>query len=191
MLIHWLSIAPQPADSDALLRAVAGVFALVGFLPLAAPALGAPEGYAQRTGVYGLAFGVVALTLGAIAWAAFAPAVAAERAADRRRIVGAAAWLPALALARAGVLRRRRAASASTSPPPMRALRCSPAAASRVTRLTMLAVVVAVALATDRGLDRSAQGARLGAGAQSRIRFAAARRSALPNAAGPTQRCAR
>jgi cation/acetate symporter len=151
MLVHWLSIAPRPADSNALLRAVAGVFALVGFLPLAAPALGAQEGYAQRTGVYGLAFGVVALALGATAWAAFAPDVAADRAPTAAALIGAAAWLPALALARAGVYTAARGLGVDLSAAYARfALLASRRIA--LTRLTMALVIVAVGVSADRGL---------------------------------------
>jgi Na+/proline symporter len=150
VLIHWLSIPPQPADSDALLRAVAGVFALVGFLPLAAPAFGAPDGRAQRSGVYGLVFGVVALALGAIAWGAFAPAVAAARAPTAAALIGAVAWLPALALARAGVFAAARGFGVDLSAAYARfALLASRRIA--LSRLTMALVVVAIALATDRG----------------------------------------
>ncbi|THD42843.1 MAG: hypothetical protein E7774_14410 [Bradyrhizobium sp.] len=150
-LVHWLSIAPQPADTDAMLRAVAGVLAIAGFLPLAAPALGAPEGNAQSAGAYGLAFGVVALALGAIAWGAFAPAVAAARAPTAAALIGAAAWLPALALARAGVFASARGFGVDLSAAYARfALLASRRIA--LTRLTMAMVIVGAGVAVDRGL---------------------------------------
>ena len=148
---QWLSIPQQPADSDALLRAAAGVFALVGFLPLAAPALGATPGEARNAGAFGLVFGVVALALGATAWGAYAPAAMAARAPTAAALIGAAAWLPALALARAGVHTAARGFGVDLSA----AYAHFAVLASRriaLSRLTMLVVVAGVGLAADRAL---------------------------------------
>ena len=147
----WLAIPAEPNDAAFLLRSAAGAFALAGFLPFAAPALGAPPGEAQRTGGTGLLLALIAAALGAGALAGFAPGAAAASSPIAAALVGAAAWLPAAALARAGVLTAARGSGVDLS---AAYARFGVLASRRIalSRLTMLLVIVASAVAVDRGL---------------------------------------
>jgi cation/acetate symporter len=148
---EWLAIPAEPNDAAFLLRTAAGAFALAGFLPLVAPALGAPPGQAQRAGGCGLLIAVVAVALGAAAWAGFAPGGTATRSPTATALIGAAAWLPAAALARAGALTAARGVGVDLSA----AYAHFAVLASRriaLSRLTMLLVIGASAVALDRGL---------------------------------------
>jgi cation/acetate symporter len=149
--VEWLTIPAEPDDAAFLLRAAAGAFALAGFLPFAAPALGAPAGQAQRAGGFGLLLVVVAVALGATAWAGFAPGGTATRSPTATALIGAAAWLPAAALARAGVLTAARGVGVDLS---AAYARFAVLASRRIalSRLTMLLVIAASAVALDRGL---------------------------------------
>jgi cation/acetate symporter len=147
---EWLAIPAEPDDAASLLRAAAGAFALAGFLPFVASALGAPPGEAQRAGGVGLLLAVAAAALGAAAWAGYAPDGTAPRSPTATALIGAAAWLPAAALARAGVLTAARGFGVDLS---AAYARFAVLASRRIalTRLTMLLVIGASAFAVDHG----------------------------------------
>jgi cation/acetate symporter len=148
---EWLAIPAEPNDAAFLLRSAAGAFALAGFLPFAMPSLGAPQGEAQRAGASGLILALIAAALGAVALAGFAPGAAAARSPIAAALVGAAVWLPAAALARAGVLTAGRGFGVDLS---AAYARFAVLASRRIalSRLTMLLVIGASAVAVDRGL---------------------------------------
>ena len=147
----WLAIPAEPNDAAFLLRSAAGAFALTGFLPFVMPALGAPQGGAQRAGGSGLILVLIAAALGAAASAGFAVSEAAARSPIATALVGAAVWLPAAALARAGVLTAARGFGVDLS---AAYSRFAVLASRRIalSRLTMLLVIGASAYAVDRGL---------------------------------------
>jgi Na+/proline symporter len=147
---EWLAIPAEPNDADFLLRSAAGALALAGFLPFALPLLGAPQGEAQRAGASGLVLVVIAAALGAAASVGFADNETA-RSPTATALVGAAAWLPAAALARAGVVTAGRGFGVDLS---AAYARFAVLASRRIalSRLTMLTVIVASAVAIDRGL---------------------------------------
>ena len=147
---EWLAIPAEPNDAAFLLRSAAGALALAGFLPFAMPSLGAPQGEAQRAGAFGLILALIAAALGAAASVGFADSGAA-RSPTATALVGAAAWLPAAALARAGVLTAGRGFGVDLS---AAYARFAVLASRRIalSRLTMLLVIGASAVAVDRGL---------------------------------------
>ena len=147
----WLAIPAEPNDAAFLLRSAAGALALAGFLPFAMPSLGAPQGEAQRAGGIGLLLALIAAALGAAAWVGFAGGAAAARSPTATALVGAAAWLPAAALARAGVVTAGRGFGVDLS---AAYARFAVLASRRIarSRLTMLLVIAASAVAADRGL---------------------------------------
>jgi cation/acetate symporter len=146
---EWLAIPAEPSDADFLLRSAAAALALAGFLPFAMPSLGAPQGEAQRAGGIGLVLALIAAALGAAASVGFAESEAA-RSPTATALVGAAAWLPAAALARAGVVTAGRGFGVDLS---AAYARFAVLASRRIalSRLAMLAVIGASAVAVDRG----------------------------------------
>jgi Na+/proline symporter len=88
---------------------IAAALAVAGFFVFAPPAIGAASvGQARRTGYFGIAIGLVGLALADIAL----PYVGASEALQTRTaaaLIATATWLPALVLARAGVLGAARA----------------------------------------------------------------------------------
>jgi len=147
---EWLAIPAEPNDAAFLLRSAAAALALAGFLPFAMPSLGVPQGEAQRAGGMGLILALIAAALGAAASVGFAD-IGAARSPTATALVGAAAWLPAGALARAGVLTAGRGFGVDLSAAYARfAVLASRRIA--VSRLTMLLVIGAAAVAVDRGL---------------------------------------
>jgi cation/acetate symporter len=147
---EWLAIPAEPNDAAFLLRSAAAALALAGFLPFAMPSLGVPQGEAQRAGGMGLILALIAAALGAAASVGFAD-IGAARSPTATALVGAAAWLPAGALARAGVLTAGRGFGVDLSAAYARfAVLASRRIA--VSRLTMLLVIGAAAVAIDRGL---------------------------------------
>jgi cation/acetate symporter len=143
----WLAPPHAPVDAADLLFEIAvtlGVGALFAFAP---PAIGAPPGQATRAGLYGLVFGVAGLALGATGLAAFWPNPATAPA-TAGALVGAATWLPALALARAGVLGAARAAGVDLGAAYTRLTVLASARIAR-TRLMMLAVIVLATIVSD------------------------------------------
>jgi len=147
---EWLAIPAEPNNAAFLLRSAAGALALAGFLPFALPALGAPQGEAQRAGASGLILLLIAAALGAAASVGFADSGAA-RSPTATALVGAAAWLPAAALARAGVVTAGRGFGVDLS---AAYARFAVLASRRIalSRLSMLAVIGAAAVVVDRGL---------------------------------------
>ena len=147
---EWLAIPAEPNDAAFLLRSAAAALALAGFLPFAMPSLGVPQGEAQRAGGMGLILALIAAALGAAASVGFAD-IGAARSPTATALVGAAAWLPAGALARAGVLTAGRGFGVDLSAAYARfAVLASRRIA--VSRLTMLVVIGASAVAVDRGV---------------------------------------
>jgi cation/acetate symporter len=148
----WLALPPAPADAADLLFDAAATLGVGALFVFASPAVGAPSGKATRAGLFGIVFSVAGLALGALGLAAFwpNPATAAPTAGA---LVGAATWLPALALARAGVLGAARAAGVDLA---AAYTRLSVLASARIarTRLMMLAVIVLATVVCDaRVLD--------------------------------------
>ena len=145
----WL-VAPQaPADETALLFDVAVALGVGVFFAFTPPAIGAPPGQAVRVGVYGLLFGFAGLVLGASGLAAFWPeAAAGGRSPTASALVGAATWLPALALARAGVFGAARAVGVDLVTAYGHLAVLASARIAR-TRLMMLAIIVLATAATD------------------------------------------
>ena len=147
---EWLTIPAEPNDAAYLLRSAAGALALAGFLPFAMPSLAAPQGEAQRAGGIGLILLLIAAALGAAASVGFADGATA-RSPTATALVGAAAWLPAAALARAGLVTAGRGLGVDLS---AAYARFAVLASRRIalSRLTMLAVIGASTVAVDRGL---------------------------------------
>jgi Na+/proline symporter len=147
---EWLAIPAEPNDAAFLLRSAAGALALAGFLPFAMPSLAAPQGEAQRAGGIGLILLLIAAALGAAASVGFADGATA-RSPTATALVGAAAWLPAAALARAGLVTAGRGLGVDLS---AAYARFAVLASRRIalSRLTMLAVIGASSVAVDRGL---------------------------------------
>jgi len=119
------------------------------FFAFAPPAIGVQSGRAPRAGLYGLAFCVLGFGLGAVCLAAFPRETSgAARSATSAALIGAATFLPTLALARAGVLGASRGLGVDLA---TAYARLSILASARIarTRLMMLAVVALAAYATD------------------------------------------
>lgn len=144
----WFIAPHPPADAGALLFDTAtalGVGLFFGFVP---PAVAAPQGQAMRAGVYGLAFCLAGFALGASGLAAFWPEAVSARSPTASALVGAATWLPALALARAGVLGAARAAGINLASAYASITVLASARIARA-RLTMIAVIALAAVAVD------------------------------------------
>ena len=145
----WLAAPQAPVDAAALLFNVAAALSVGVFFVFASPAIGAPPGEARRAGLFGLFFAVVGLALGASGLAAFWPDGAASgRSPIASALVGAATWLPSLALARAGVLGAARAVGVDLVTAYGHLAVLASARIAR-TRLMMLAVIALAALASD------------------------------------------
>ena len=147
---EWLAIPAEPNDAASLLRSAAVALALAGFLPFVLPSLAAPQGEAHRAGGIGLILVLIAAALGAAASVGFADGATA-RSPTATALVGAAAWLPAAALARAGVVTAGRGFGVDLSAAYARFAVLSSRRIA-LSRLTMLAVIGAAAVAVDRGL---------------------------------------
>jgi cation/acetate symporter len=147
---EWLAIPAEPNDAAFLLRSAAGALSLAGFLPFAMPSLAAPQGEAQRAGGIGLILLLVAAAFGAAASVGFSGSDAA-RSPTAMALVGAAAWLPAAALARAGAVTAGRGFGVDLSAAYARFAVLSSRRIA-LSRLAMLAVIGASAIAVDRGL---------------------------------------
>ena len=145
----WLAPPRIDTNSTSLLFEAAtalSVGALFAFVPAA---IGATSRRAARAGLYGLAFALAGLALGAIGMAAFGPgAGAAAGSPTAGALVGAALWLPALALARAGVVGAARADGLDLRTAHAR-LTVLASRRLALMRLTMLLVIVLAALACD------------------------------------------
>jgi hypothetical protein len=145
----WLAPSLAHPDSASLLLDTASALGVGAFFAFVAPAVGAPPRQGGRAGIYGLAFALAGLALGATSLAAFAPdAAAAARSPTTSALVGAAIWLPALALARAGVLGAARAAGIDLSTAYARLTVLASRRIARI-RLTMLAVIALAAVVSD------------------------------------------
>jgi cation/acetate symporter len=147
---EWLAIPAAPNDAAFVLRSAAGALALAGFLPFAMPSLAAPQGEAQHAGGVGLVLVLIAAALGAAASAGFADSETA-RSPTVTALVGAAAWLPAAALARAGVVTAGRGFGLDLSAAYARFAVLSSRRIA-LSRLTMLVVIGAAVVAVDRGV---------------------------------------
>ncbi len=150
----WLAL-PARADSASLLLGAACALGVGAFFAFTPAAIGAPPTQARRAGLYGLFFCLVGLALGATSFAAFRPDAAAG-SPTAGALVGAATWLPALALARAGVLGAARAAGIDLSTAYARMTVLASVRIARI-RLMMLAVVVLAAVVSDLGLVHSSR----------------------------------
>lgn len=96
-------------DAPAIWRQAAAAVAVAGFFAFAAPAIGERSaGKARRAGILGLALGVVGVALVGVALPYFSALVGGP-SRTAQGLICAATWLPALALARAGVLGATRA----------------------------------------------------------------------------------
>ncbi len=148
----WLAVARAHSDSASVLFDVAtalGVGVLFAFTPAS---IGAPPTQAWRAGLYGVAISLVALVFGTIGLAAFWPGgAAAATSPTASALVGAATWLPALALARAGVLGAARAAGIDLSTAYAALTVLASRRIARI-RLMMLAVIALATVACDLGL---------------------------------------
>jgi hypothetical protein len=149
---YWLAQPGTHGDSASLLLDTACAIGLGAFFAFTAAATGAPPTQGRRAGLFGLAFGLAGLALAAIGLAAFWPdGAAAVRSPMASALVGAATWLPALALARAGVHGAARAAGIDLS---TAYARLTVLASRRIAliRLMMLAAIALAAVVSDHGL---------------------------------------
>jgi hypothetical protein len=148
----WLVLPAAPADAAGLLYDAAAALGLGLFFALAPSAIGAQAGHATRAGVYGLVFCLAGLALGASGLAVYGPdAGATARSPTASALVGAATWLPALALARAGVLGASRAFGVDLATAYARLAVLASARIAR-TRLMMLALIALASAASDARL---------------------------------------
>lgn len=147
-----LALPRIDADPASLLFDAAtalSVGALFAFVPAA---IGATPRRATRAGFYGLAFALAGLALGAIGLAAFGlGAGTAAGSPTAGAFIGAALWLPALALARGGVVGAARADGLDLRTAHAR-LTVLASRRLALSRLTMLLVIVLAALVCDLGL---------------------------------------
>ncbi|HEY1941619.1 MAG TPA: hypothetical protein VGH40_05790 [Roseiarcus sp.] len=155
--LAWLTELQAPADAKTLLLDAAVAFGVGTFFVFLSPAIGAPPGRAMRTGLSGLLLACLAFALGAASLAAFGPrgAVGAPSPAVGA-LVGAATWLPALALARAGVLGASRAAGVDLATAYGRLAVLASARIARA-RLMMLTVIAIATAASDARLLSASQ----------------------------------
>lgn len=145
----WLALPQAHANSASLLFDAASALGVGAFFAFVPAAIGAPPRQAQRTGLFGLAFALAGLALGATGLSAFWPdAAAAARSPTAGALVGAATWLPALALARAGVLGAARAAGVDLATAYARLTVLASQRLARI-RLMMLCVIVLAAVVSD------------------------------------------
>jgi hypothetical protein len=145
----WLALPLARADSASLLFSAASALGVGALFAFAQAAIGAPPMRAQRTGLLGLAFALAGLALGATALSAFWPEpAAAARSPTAGALAGAAAWLPALALARAGVLGAARAAGVDLATAYASLTVLASQRLARI-RLMMLVVIVLAAVVSD------------------------------------------
>ena len=145
----WLALPLARADSASLLFGAASTLGVGALFAFSQAAIGAPPMRARRTGLYGLAFVLVGLALGATALSAFWPdAAAAARSPTAGALAGAATWLPALALARAGVLGAARAVGVDLATAYARLTVLASQRLARI-RLMMLVVIVLAAVVSD------------------------------------------
>ncbi len=145
----WLALPSVHADSAALLLDAATALGVGAFFAFTPAAIGAPPMQARRAGLFGLAFSLAGLALGATGLAAFWPdAATAARSPTASALVGAATWLPALALARAGVLGAARAAGVDLATAYARLTVLASRRLARI-RLMMLLVIVLSAVVSD------------------------------------------
>jgi hypothetical protein len=148
----WLGPSALHADSASLLFEAATAFGVGAFFAFVPASIGAPPGQTSRTGLFGLAFTLAGVALGAFGLAAFWPGSAtAAHSSTASALVGAATGLPALALARAGVCGAARAAGIDLSTAYARLTVLASVRLARI-RLTMLAVIVLAAVAADHRL---------------------------------------
>ena len=144
----WLAL-PVHADSASLLFDAASALGVGAFFAFAPAAIGAPPTQGRRAGLYGLAFALAGLALGASVPSAFWPGAAtAAPSPTAGALVGAATWLPALALARAGVLGAARAAGIDLATAYARLTVLASRRIARI-RLMMLLVIVLAAVVSD------------------------------------------
>jgi hypothetical protein len=144
----WLALPRAHADSASLLFDAACALGVGAFFAFAPAAIGAPPTQARRAGLLGLAFSLAGLALGATSLSAFWPDAATARSPTASALVGAATWLPALALARAGVHGAARAAGVDLSTAYARLTVLASRRIARI-RLMMLVVIVLAAVVSD------------------------------------------
>ncbi|MBV8473973.1 MAG: hypothetical protein JO234_11190, partial [Hyphomicrobiales bacterium] len=148
----WLAAPQAPNAASAMLFDTAVALGLGGFFAFVPPAVGSPPGRAMRTGFYGLLFATVGFVLAASALAAYWPAADGGAASETAgALIGAATWLPALALARAGVIGASRAFGVDLATAYGRLAVLASARIARA-RLTMLAVIAMATAASDAQL---------------------------------------
>jgi hypothetical protein len=148
----WLAAPQAPNAASAMLFDTAVALGVGGFFAFVPPAVGSPPGRAMRTGLYGLFFAAIGLILAARALAAYWPAAGAGAASETAgALVGAATWLPALALARAGVIGASRAFGVDLATAYSRLAVLASARIARA-RLLMLAVIAIATAASDARL---------------------------------------
>ena len=147
----WLAWPPTRPTAAALLD-VAVALAAATLFAFSAPALGAPRRRAVRAGLFGLVFSFAGLALGAIGLAAF-PAAAPARSPTAAALIGAATFLPAVALARAGVLGAARAAGVNLAAAYARLAVLASRRLARIRLMMLVVVVLAAALSDLRTVD--------------------------------------
>ncbi len=156
-IVGWLTELQAPADAKTLLLDAAVALGVGTFFVFLSPAIGAPPGRATRTGLSGLLLTCLAFALGAYSLAAFGPRGAAGAPSPAvGALVGAATWLPALALARAGVLGASRAAGVDLATAYGRLAVLASARIARA-RLMMLTVIAIATAASDARLLTASQ----------------------------------
>ncbi|MGO4871239.1 MAG: hypothetical protein ACLPGW_11615 [Roseiarcus sp.] len=149
---YWLAQPGTRGDPASLLFDTACAVGLGAFFAFTPAATGAPPTQGRRAGMFGLAYSVAGLALGATGLAAFWPdAGVAARSPTASALVGAATWLPALALARAGVHGAARASGIDLSTAYARLTVLASRRIARI-RLAMLAVIVLAAVVYDHRL---------------------------------------
>jgi hypothetical protein len=144
----WLVLPLARPDSASLLFGAASALGVGALFAFPQAAIGAPPMRARRAGLLGLAFALAGLALGATALAAFWPEPETARSPTAAALAGAATWLPALALARAGVFGAARAAGVDLATAYSRLTVLASQRLARI-RLMMLCVIALAAVVSD------------------------------------------
>jgi hypothetical protein len=147
----WFALPLARPDLASLLFGAASALGVGALFAFPQAAVGAPPMQARRVGLFGLAFALAALALGATALAAFWPESTTARSPTAAAFAGAATWLPALALARAGVFGAARAAGVDLATAYSRLTVLASQRLARI-RLMMLGVIALAAVVSDHRL---------------------------------------
>jgi hypothetical protein len=151
MANDWLALSRLDDSPATLLTEIASALGVATFFVFSPPAIGAPPSRGLRAGFFGLVFCVAGLALAVAGMMAFSPDASTVRSPVVSALIGAATWLPALALARAGVHGAARAAGIDLFTAYSRLTTLASQRLARI-RLMMILVIALSAVASDMRL---------------------------------------